>query len=81
MTSSYVVDRSGVLGKLQRTATGGYRVPATLARAGVMSYSDGKGGTVRHYNPASVLEAALSDIVDAPVTFDHPAQMVTPQTY
>jgi len=47
----------------------------------VLAYSDGKGGTVRHYNPPAVLEAALTDLQDVPVTFNHPAKMVTTQTY
>lgn len=79
MSSKYVVDR-GVLGKLQRTATGGYRIPATLARVGVMDYiEDGK--VVRHYNPPEVLQAALDSVVDVPVTNRHPKKMVDAASY
>lgn len=81
MRTTYVVDNIGALGKLERTATGGYRVPATLARVGVMPYLDGKGGTIRHYNPPSVLQASFAAVVDAPVTHNHPAKMVSPANY
>ncbi len=36
---------------------------------------------MRHYTPPAVLEAALIDMLDVPVTYNHPAKMVTTQTY
>lgn len=81
MTAVYRVDYSGKLGKLQRTPQGGYRIPATIARVGVLEYGDGKGGVVREYNPPEVLQAAMDSLADGPVTNEHPADEVTPSNY
>ena len=81
MASSYAIDRSGSLGKLQRTGMGGYRVPATLARTGVLVYGPESPLPGRHYTPPEVLSAAVQDVLDVPVTHRHPAKMVTTQTY
>lgn len=81
MTAVYRVDYSGKLGKLQKTPQGGYRIPATIARVGILEYGDGRGGVVREYNPPEVLQAALDSLADGPVTNEHPADEVTPANY
>lgn len=90
---AYYVDRQGTLGKLERTPQGGYRVPATIARAGVMSYTadslrkqglslpEGLTGIVKIYMPAEVLQAAADSLRDAPVTNEHPPEMVNPSNF
>jgi hypothetical protein len=81
VASVYRVDYSGKLGKLQKTPQGGYRIPSTVARVGVLEYGDGKGGIVREYNPPEVLQAALDSLLDCPVTNEHPPEAVTPANF
>ena len=93
MTLFHYIDRAGTLGKLERTPQGGYRVPATVARTGVMLYSaDGLrrqgmnvpescGEWVRVYTPPAALQAAADTLRDAPVTNEHPPQFVTPKNF
>lgn len=76
----FFVDR-GSLSNARRTAVGGMLVDARLARTGVLVYDDGQGGTVRRYNPPTVLEAALLGLETAPVTHKHPGVMVTTHNY
>jgi hypothetical protein len=77
----YIVDRSGPLTNKRRTATGGFLVDAVLARTGVLEYSDGKGGIVRHFNPPEVLSENLDALLTSPVTNRHPKKMVDAVTY
>jgi hypothetical protein len=81
VTSVYRVDYSGKLGKMQKTPQGGYRIPATIARVGILEYVDGKGGIVREYNPPDVLLAALDSLMDCPVTNEHPPEHITPANF
>jgi len=60
---------------------GGYRVPATLARTGILVYGQDQSLPGRHYTPPEVLAASAQDVLDVPVTHRHPATMVTTQTY
>lgn len=77
----FVVDRPSALGKVVRTPQGGARVPATLARVGVMDYWY-EGKLVRQYNPPEVLREAARSATDAPVTFHHPKERsVTPANF
>lgn len=67
------VDRPSALGKLERTPAGGARIPAVLARVGIMEYvQDGR--VIRQYNPPSVLAAAAASAADCPVTLNHPKE-------
>jgi hypothetical protein len=71
------------VGKLERTPTGGIRVPARIARTGVLVYQRGDGTVVREYRPPEEAFRAesLQSLEDAVVTVDHPrAQLVTPDT-
>lgn len=92
---AYYVDRAGALGKLERTPQGGYRIPATMARTGVMGYPAWKlrrqglevpakfkdHETVRIHLPAEVLQAAAQTAMDAPVTNEHPPKFVDPSNF
>lgn len=87
----------GSLGKLERTTQGGYRVPAKVARAGVLPYTARQlrqqgvivperfqdADVVNIYTPPEALEAALKSLQDGecPVTDGHPKEMVHPGNY
>lgn len=74
---------AGTLGKLERTPTGGVRVPARATRTGVLVYQRADGSTVREYrSPEEVSRAdSLASLDDAAVTIGHPASgKVTPAT-
>jgi hypothetical protein len=80
MSTQFICDRSGsALGKAKRTPGGGYRVPAVVARVGVLEYPNPDGSVLREYTPASVLRAAADGLADAPVTNLHPPVHATPQ--
>ena len=69
---------------IQRTPQGGARIPATLARPGVLEYEGDDGKPVREWRPSSeVLDPeALKQLENAPVTSEHPAEgLVTPDNY
>lgn len=69
------------VGKLERTPTGGIRVPARIARTGILRYQRADGTVVAEYRPPEEAFRAesLASLEDAVVTVDHPrAQLVTP---
>jgi hypothetical protein len=66
------------LGKAERTAWGGFRVPAAIARTGILEYYDADGKVIREYNPPEVVQAILDSLRDAPVTREHPHEQLTP---
>lgn len=71
------------VGALERTPTGGIRVPARIARTGVLVYQMADGSTVREYRPPEEAFRAesLASLQDAVVTLDHPrSRLVTPDT-
>jgi hypothetical protein len=89
------LDRASPLGKLERTSQGGYVADAKIARTGTMLYSAkawrDKGVDVpakfadsdllRAYNPPAVLAAAADSLRNAPVTNEHPPELITPKNY
>lgn len=75
--------RLAPLEKLERTPTGGIRVPASIGREGVLVYRRADGSSRREYRPASEAFAArsLESVADAVVTVGHPPDaLVTPRT-
>lgn len=75
---------AGRLGKAERTPTGGVRVPASLARTGVLTYLNPDGTTRREWRPDSEVFHldALRSYEDAAVTVAHPRSgKVTPATF
>src|SRR5678816_252445 len=74
----------GVIGKLEKTPTGGVRVPARVTRTGVFPYMRADGSIQREYRPASEVFKAdsLASLADAAVTVEHPTEgVVTPETF
>jgi len=67
----FFVDAPSKLGKLERTPNGGARVPATLARSGLMEYWY-EGKRVIQYTPPEVIADAAWTAADVPVTLNHP---------
>lgn len=75
---------AGTIGKLERTPTGGVRVPARVTRTGVLVYRRADGSTVREYRPeAEVFRPdSLATLADAAVTVAHPVGgKVTPESF
>lgn len=74
----------GAIGKLERTPTGGVRVPARVTRSGVFPYRRADGSTVLEYRPEAEVFAgpSLASLADCAVTVAHPASgSVTPETF
>lgn len=78
-------DFAGRLGKFERTPSGGLKIPAFIARTGILEYQNADGTVTREYRPSSevVSERAWRSFEGAPVTIDHPAdgELVTPLTW
>jgi hypothetical protein len=70
---------AGEVRGFERTPLGGLRVPAAVARTGVLLYRTPDGREVREYVPAETLFAAdsLASLRGAPVTDLHPPGLVT----
>lgn len=75
-------DFAGPTRGVRPTPQGGLRVEAAVARAGVLPYSDGA-RSWKEYRPADEVFAAdsLASLRGAPVTDEHPAALVTPETF
>jgi hypothetical protein len=70
----------GRLDRAKRTGAGGARVPASISRTGVQSYTDQHGRVVREYRPPEAVFAAesLDSLGSIPVTEGHPPMGVNP---
>ncbi len=55
-------------------------VDATLAKVGILEYSDGS-RVIRRYNPESALRESLDGLTTVPVTNRHPTKMVDVHSY
>jgi hypothetical protein len=79
----------GALARAERTAAGGVRVKATVARSGILVYHHADGTMTRELVPAEEVARleSLASLRDAPVTVYHPTtedgarRMVSPETY
>lgn len=73
----------GKLDKFEKTPSGGLRIPAVLTRAGVFTYKDQDGNSIRELrHPEDVFHPdSIKSLEDAPVTDLHPTGLVTPQTF
>lgn len=74
------------IGKLERTPTGGVKIPARVSRAGVFEYQRGDGSKVRELRrPEQVFHAdSMRSLEDAAVTVGHPGggtRLVTPRSF
>ncbi|TAK30989.1 MAG: DUF2213 domain-containing protein [Myxococcaceae bacterium] len=74
---------AGTTRGVRPTPQGGLCVEAAVARTGVLQYGDGSGRTWLEYRPESEVFAAdsLASLRGAPVTDEHPAGLVTPETF
>lgn len=68
---------TGRLSKATRTGSGGARVPASIARTGIQTYTDSQGNTVREYRAPDVVfdPQALASLASIPVTIGHPGSV------
>src|SRR4029077_17174472 len=74
----------GTLGEIERTHQGGIRVPAHIAKVGILPYEDATGRRWKELHPpASAFDpGALKSLRDATVTHLHPpAGKVTAETH
>ena len=73
----------GRLDRAKRTGAGGARVPASVSRTGVQTYTDERGNVVREFRPAEAVFApeSLATLGSIPITVGHPPGGVTPQNY
>lgn len=71
------------LDNIERTPSGGLRIPANLSRTGVLTYHFPDGSVRRELrHPKHVFkEDSIKSLRDAPVTDLHPPEMVTPSNY
>lgn len=70
------------LDAVEVTPDGELRIPARLARVGVLTYEDGEGNTWGELVPAETLFAAdsIASMRGRPITDLHPGKLVTPTT-
>lgn len=85
---TYQITDSAALAGTRRTADGYLVADVRIARIGIQIYRGSEVGlmdrdTVRVYRPASSVfdKAAMQSMAHRPVTVDHPAQMVTADTW
>lgn len=73
----------GRLDRAKRTGAGAARIPASVARTGVQTYTDERGRTVREYRPPEEVFApeSLATLASIPITVGHPPGGVTPQNH
>lgn len=73
----------GRLDRAKRTGAGGVRVPGSISRTGVQTYTDAQGNTVREYRPPEEVfsPASLETLAAVPVTVGHPPAGVSPSNY
>jgi hypothetical protein len=71
------------LDKVERTPSGGVRLPAVLTRPGVFVYHDAAGNKIREYRPPEEVHKAdsVASLGDAPVTIGHPSGGVSVETW
>lgn len=69
--------------KVRSTPQGGIRVEGVVIRTGVFRYETEGGGVVNEYLPAEELfkKDVMSTLDGAPVTNEHPNEMISPKNY
>jgi hypothetical protein len=95
VTVTHFIDAVGQIDKFERTPQGGYVLPATIAREGLLGYTAGElrrqglkppasfkdSDMVQVYNPPDVVRAAVDSVRRAPVTREHPPRMVSSENW
>jgi uncharacterized protein len=64
----------------QRTPQGFLKIPAAFSRTGIQTYRRADGTEIREYRPESEVfsEDSMASLSLAPVTEDHPGELITP---
>jgi hypothetical protein len=73
----------GTFSKIERTPTGGLKIPSSLTRVGIFTYRRADGTTIRELRPREEVFKAdsLASLRGAPVTDLHPNTMVSSQNW
>lgn len=82
MKKDYRIDMGGRI--TSKIDDNGYlRIDGVVAHVGILEYMDEDGTVIREFVPEETLfdEASLQSLAGAPVTLQHPPEMVTPSNY
>ncbi|ECV1080082.1 DUF2213 domain-containing protein [Salmonella enterica subsp. enterica serovar Cerro] len=82
MKKDYRIDKGGRI--TSKVDDNGYlRIDGVVAHVGILEYMDDDGTVIREFVPEETLfdPASLSSLAGAPVTLQHPPEMVTPSNY
>lgn len=82
MKKDYRIDRGGRI--TSKIDDNGYlRIDGVVAHVGILEYMDDDGSIIREFVPEETLfdEESLKSLAGAPVTLQHPPEMVTPSNY
>lgn len=82
MKKDYRIDRGGRI--TSKIDDNGYlRIDGVVAHVGILEYMDDDGSIIREFVPEETLfdPASLESLAGAPVTLQHPPEMVTPSNY
>jgi hypothetical protein len=82
VTAAIRYDRAQIEPKWEETPEGFLRIRATFARSGVQRYRRADGQEVVEYRPEEEVarKDALLSLANLPVTFEHPPDLLTPET-
>lgn len=82
MKKDYRIDKGGRI--TSKVDENGYlRIDGVVAHVGILEYMDDEGAVIREFVPEETLfePASLESLAGAPVTLQHPPEMVTPSNY
>jgi Uncharacterized protein conserved in bacteria len=82
MKKDYRIDKGGRI--TSKVDENGYlRIDGVVAHVGILEYMDDDGTVIREFVPEETLfdEESLKSLAGAPVTLQHPPEMVTPSNY
>lgn len=82
MKRDYRIDKGGrITSKMDDN--GFLRIDGIAAHVGILEYMDDDGSIIREFVPEETLfePASLASLIGAPVTLQHPPEMVTPSNY
>lgn len=82
MKKDYRIDKGGRI--TSKVDENGYlRIDGVVAHVGILEYMDEDGTVIREFVPEETLfePASLESLAGAPVTLQHPPEMVTPSNY
>lgn len=82
MKKDYRIDKGGRI--TSKVDDNGYlRIDGVVAHVGILEYMDDDGTVIREFVPEETLfePASLESLAGAPVTLQHPPEMVTPSNY